>query len=288
MEPGSDVATPAIGGAVFDVHQHYGPVPGWPASAGLGRAEARADCERRVEAMARHGIDQACLQPASGYERASGTVDLARLNDAVADLQSRDRRRFPAALGTIDLWLGAAAIERETQRLFDELGFDGVAWHHRLQGAYIDDPRMNPVLHTIAERGKVAAIHVFAESTFEAPWRLENLADAFPQITFLALDAFSSYDQACWMSRIARTHSNVVFDTAAMSTNANLLAQFVSANGPGRLLLGTNYYGAQQTEYYPYALHLLRASSEIDADAKRRVLGGNARDVFGIADPALT
>jgi hypothetical protein len=51
---------------------------------------------------------------------------------------------------------------------------------------------MWPFLERLAEHGGLAFVHIVADSAFEAPWRLEMLADAFPNLTFVALDAFSS------------------------------------------------------------------------------------------------
>lgn len=266
---------------VFDFHQHYGPVPGWRASAGSAAEPIAADAAARLRIMDRFGIAHACIQPSSGYERPEGTADLIALNDAVAALRDEAPDRFVGALGSVDLGLGVAAVVRETKRALDDLGLDGLAWHHRLQGAYIDDPRMRPVLDLLAERHKLACIHLFADSTFESPWRLENLAEEYRQVQFVAMDAFSSYDRACWMSRIAAHHPNLVFDTAAMTTSSNVLANFVAGAGPERLLLGTNLYGAQQTDYFPAALEAIRASSALGAQAKALILGGNARRVLG-------
>jgi predicted TIM-barrel fold metal-dependent hydrolase len=264
----------------FDVHHHFGPVPGW--DQGPGAPELERDLDVRLAAMDRFGIAQACLMPSHSYARPRGTDDLRALNDAVARLRKGAPDRFPVALGTTDLWLGADTVD-EARRVLDDLGLDGLSWHHRLQGAYIDDARMHAVLDLLAERGKVAFVHVFAESTFESPWRLENLTEAHRDVTFVALDAFSSYDQSCWMGRLATHHPNLWFDTAAMATNASLLARFVAEAGVERLLLGTNCYGAAQPDFHPAAIDLVCASNELSDAEKDAILGGNARHLFGLA-----
>jgi len=264
----------------FDVHHHFGPVPGWDQA---GAPALERDLEVRLAAMDQFGIEQACLMPSHSYARPRGTEDLRALNDAVAQLRACAPARFPVALGTTDLWLGDDTID-EARRALDDLALDGLSWHHRLQGAYIDDARMHDVLDLLAARGKVAFVHVFADSTFESPWRLENLAEAHRDVTFVALDAFSSYDQACWMARLATHHPNLWFDTAAMATNASPLARFVAEAGGDRLLLGTNCYGAAQGDYYPAAVDLVRASSELTDADKDAILGGNARRLFGLEE----
>jgi uncharacterized protein len=265
---------------VFDVHQHYGTVPGW-SDHGAASPVAR-DVAERVEMMDRHGIDIACVQPATNYGRADTRRAVASLNDAVREFRDEAPERFPVALGTVDLCVGGGDVLDETRRALDDLALAGIAWHHRLQGVYIDDERMRPVLEEIEGRDKVAAVHLLADSTFESPWRLERLADAHPRLRFLALDCFSSYEHACWMGWIARRFRNIVFDTAAMVTNANILARFVTEAGSERLVFGSNLYGAQQTDYYPAALYALRASSEIGDVGRELILGKNALALFGL------
>jgi predicted TIM-barrel fold metal-dependent hydrolase len=141
---------------------------------------------------------------------------------------------------------------------------------------------MHPVLDLLAERGKVAAVHVFAESTFEVPWRLEELADAHPDLRFVAMDAFSSYDRSRWMHRLARVHPNLWFDTASMAGNANTLADFVADAGADRLMLGTNLYGAQMTDFLPVPLLAIEASTELDDAAKALILGGAAERLYDL------
>ena len=116
----------------FDVHHHFGPVPGWDQS---GAPELDRDLEARLAAMDRFGIAHACLMPSHSYARPRGTDDLRALNDAVAQLRARAPERFPVALGTADLWLGHDTVD-EARRALDDLALDGLSWHHRLQGAY--------------------------------------------------------------------------------------------------------------------------------------------------------
>jgi uncharacterized protein len=265
---------------VFDAHQHIGPVPGWDPAA---PAPVAADVESRLAIMDRFGIDRACLMPSHVAERTDAAAVNRTLNDRVAAARAACPERFPVALGTVDLWLGPDAIAAESERALDELDLDGLSWHHRLSGLYIDDPRMHPVLERLAERGKVAAVHIFSESTFEAPWRLEELAEAHRDVRFVAMDAFSSYDRSCWMHRLARVHPNLWFDTASMAGNANTLASFVADVGADRLMLGTNLYGAQMTDFLPVPLLVVEASTELDDDAKRAVLGGAAERLYALS-----
>ena len=118
-----------------------------------------------------------------------------------------------------------------------------------------------------------------------APGVFGVLATGFSVLLgFIIFLAFSSYDQACWMARLAAHHPNLWFDTAAMATNASLLARFVAEAGVDRLLLGTNCYGAAQADYYPAAIDIVRVSTELSDADKDAILGGNARRLFDLED----
>ena len=82
---------------------------------------------------------------------------------------------------------------------------------------------------------------------------------------------------------VARVHPNLWFDTAALAGNANTLADFVDAVGADRLMLGTNLYGAQMTDFLPVPKVIVEASTELDDEAKRWILGGAAERLYGVA-----
>ena len=269
---------------VFDSHQHCGDtIPGWGETFGRGAPPdpVAADLDGRLPMMDAHGIGQALIMPSMSYERTDALGAVRALNDRAAAFKRARPDRFPVALGTIDLWLGRAAHD-EARRVLRELGLDGIAWHHRLQGTYIDDPRMHPILEELALAGRPALIHCFAESTFEAPWRLENLAEAHRGVQFIAADIFSSYDQSVWAMRLARRHPNLWFDTAAITSNAGSLGQWIASAGDDRLLFGSNCYGPIMTDWQPAAIELVLRSSSIPESAKPKILGANARRLFGL------
>jgi predicted TIM-barrel fold metal-dependent hydrolase len=270
---------------IFDSHQHCGDtIPGWGETFGRGAAPdpVAADLAGRLPMLDAHGIRQALMMPSMSYERVDALGAVRALNDRAAAFKRVRPDRFPVALGTIDLWLGRAALD-EARRVLHELRLDGIAWHHRLQGTYIDDPRMHPILDELARAGKPALIHCFADSTFEAPWRLENLAEAHREVQFIAADIFSSYNQSVWATRLARRHPNLWFDTAAMSSTAHSFAQLIADASDDRLLFGSNCYGPLMSDWEPSAIGTIRRSSSIPEDSKAKILGGNARRLFGLA-----
>jgi len=259
---------------IIDIHQHCG---GADAMFGPGKAfTAEDDVRIRTGNMDRHGIDRAILLPSS-MDR-----DIVAANDFTAACRDLLPDRFPACLGTVDPTDRGAPAEMD--RCLGKLGMKGMAWHHRFNGVVLDHPGMKPLLARLQEAKLPAFIHIIAGSTLESPWRLENLADDFPDVTFVALDAFSSSDQAMWMPRIARTHPNMLFDTGVMTSVGHGLSRFVKRYGANRLLLGTDCY-SEPAYHTPFPVTELLASPLADADL-RLIFAGNIRRLLGLGDGA--
>lgn len=271
---------------IIDLHHHVGSLEGvlgtGQSEEAGGDAEAAmdADAARRLAYMDRHGIAQAVLLPGNGYAMAHGLADTRAVNDDVARYRARHPDRFPAAFGTVSPLEGPGALD-EIDRCIQELGMSGIVWHHRFQGSVINHVMMDPLLERLRRHGKPAFIHVIADSTLESPWRLELLADRYPDMTFVALDGFSSCDHAHWMTYIAQKHPNILFDTGVMISVAHLIDHFIATVGAERLLFGTDYYSAPRLFNHPFPLYELLASDVPDGD-RRKVLGDNARRLLGL------
>lgn len=256
---------------IIDVHQHTGDAAGFVrASEALSPAD---DIKIRLANMDKHGIDAAILMPSSM------TRDIPRSNDHAAACRDLRPDRFPACLGTVDPLEGPAAMA-EMERCLGELGMKGMVWHHRFNGMVIDHPLMKPLLTRLQAAKLPAFVHIVAGSTLETPWRLENLADDHPDVTFVALDGFSSSDQAQWMPRIAKLHPNIIFDTGVMTSVGHGIARFVRRAGAGRLVLGTDCY-SEPHYHTPFPISELLASPLDDADL-RQVFSGNIRQLLNL------
>jgi predicted TIM-barrel fold metal-dependent hydrolase len=268
--------------AVIDIHHHVGAAP---AVGGVARSSGDersldADYERRVTFMAEHGIDAAVLFPASGGPAPNGFVDRAAANTQLAAYRDRDPQRFVAALGAVNPNDGELAID-EIDRCVETLGMRGIVWHHRFDGMPMDHAAMDRMLPRLAHHKIPAFVHILADSTLEAPWRLEILADRYPEIQFVALDAFSCTSHAHWMQYIASKHDNICFDTAAMVAVGHGFDGFVEKHGAHRLCLGTNFYTSPRLFAAPAPLNELRALGFAPEDLNQ-ILGGNARRILGL------
>jgi uncharacterized protein len=256
---------------IIDVHQHTGDASGFaPASKALSPAE---DVRVRLANMEKHGIDAAILMPSSM------TRDISGSNDHTAACRDLRPDKFPACLGTVDPLAGDAAL-REMDRCLGELAMQGMVWHHRFNSMIIDHPAMKPLLRRLADAQVPAFIHIIAGSSMETPWRLENIAEEYPEITFVALDGFSSNDQCQWMLRIARAHPNIIFDTGVMSSVGHGITRFVRKAGANRLVLGTDCY-SEPHYHTPFPITELLASPLSDEELKQ-IFSKNAQNLFNL------
>jgi predicted TIM-barrel fold metal-dependent hydrolase len=264
---------------VFDLHQHVGELKWGTSSETVWTPQADRDARLRV--MDPAGISSAAVLPSLQYERPSGQDDTKRVNDMMADYRDRFRDRFPVAIGTVEPLHGIELGINEIGRIADELHLDGVVWYHRFQGSMIADPRMFPFLEEVQKYKLVAMIHIMAESTLESPWGLELLATKFPELTFVALDAFSGYTQLFYVQSIAERCPNVIFDTAMAVPLGRLVEQFAHRFGAERVTFGTDLYSFADPYQRPAVLEELLESTMLNEEQQRKILWGNAARLFG-------
>ncbi|MCP9487098.1 MAG: amidohydrolase family protein [Gaiellaceae bacterium MAG52_C11] len=264
---------------VFDVHQHMPPVrPD-------GDPEPTPEkLQSRISLMDDWGIDWACLQAPGGWPP---TVTSRVVNETLVAYRSSHPDRYIAAIGTVHALGGRREIE-ELERIAEEPLLDGVAWHHKLQGTNIDHPAMLDALRICQEAGLPAFIHCWQDSgPPEFPWRLADLAEKFPAVTFLALDSMSSMVHTGWLVQIAKHHPNIWFDTAMLSTSGKVLESIVNQIGDDRVLLGCNPFGENANFNYPAPIYDVLYAS-LPSESKEKILSLNALRLLGIDMPDQT
>jgi len=266
---------------VLDVHQHVGTLVVHAEGSGPDAA-VPSDQKRRREIMHSFGVTQAALAPSLQYEHPEGWRDTVKLNDAVAAYARSAPADFPVTFGTVDLLSGAANCRAEIDRLADELAMSGVMWHHRYQGMFLDDKRMHPLLDRAGERGLVVAVHLFGDSTMEAPDALERLASAHPGLTLLTLDAFTAFARIKALLPILERYPNIVLDTAGVFPLGRLVDQVVAAIGHERLVFGSDMYARPKMWNYPAGLLEVCTSEELDDAQREAILYGNAARLFSL------
>ena len=267
---------------IVDAHQHVGTLQDAMPKSDYVIGEALpvdVDAARRIKLMDDIGISWAVLQPSHDYLRPDGIRDTMRVNDRMAAYRTAAPGRFCAVMGVVEPLHGERSLP-EIERCKRELNLNGIAWHHRFAGCYIDSRWMWPYLERMQELGLVPLIHVNAESSLEAPWRLQRLAKEYPDLTFIGLDGLWSFERARQILDNAPTTPNVIWDMGGPNVYVGV-EEWVKKNGADTLCFSADIAYAQESAKKPSLLIQLE-NARISVADKEKILGGNMRRVFGV------
>jgi predicted TIM-barrel fold metal-dependent hydrolase len=262
---------------VVDAHQHVGDLAHSLSFDGQEvppEATVEADASARVAFMDAVGIDWAVLQPSHGYLRADGIEATRRVNERMASFAEVAPGRF-RVLGTTEPLHGEAGIAEVDRGA--EIGLQGFAWHHRFQGCYIDSRWMWPTLRRMSTLGLVALVHVNAESSLEAHWRLQRLALDFPDVGFLAMDGLWTYERARHILMTASLTPNVVWDLGGPVSYVSV-AEWVERNGSDSACFSVGFYTGSNAVMPP--LYAQIQAAPIADEDKANILGANVARLF--------
>ncbi|HXC40916.1 MAG TPA: amidohydrolase family protein [Burkholderiales bacterium] len=266
---------------IVDAHQHLGSIDHCLSHFGETRAEPPdgEDAVRRSSALGAAGIDWAVIQPSHGYLLPDGIKDTMRINNRMAAYRNLDPQRFRAVVGTVEPRSGERALD-EITRAKTELALDGLSWHHRFQGCYIDSQWMWPILRRMSELDMVAVFHTNAESSLEAPWRLQRLAKEFPQMNFVAHDGLWTYERAVHILSTAHETPNVIWDLGGPASYVPI-EKWVELNGSTTACFSANFSYTGSAAHKPQLLDLIE-NAKIAAEDKANILGKNLSRVFKV------
>ena len=270
---------------ILDVHHHVGDA--FRALGGEldGAIDTGADDGQRSEQTARiavmehGGVAQAIVIPGHGYERPNGVADTRVVNDGIARYRDALPERFPAALGIAEPLHGDAGLA-EIERASRELGLVGISFHTRFQGVSLDSRWIAQACERMGELGLVPVIHAMDETPEEALWKLAALARSLPDLAFLALDAFGSYESTRQCSFVADVAPNILFDTS-LSYNFDFIEDFARRFGAERVVFGTDLYSHPVGRRISHLLPQILASELSEAE-KEAILGDNTRRLLGL------
>ncbi|WP_344204476.1 amidohydrolase family protein [Aeromicrobium alkaliterrae] len=265
---------------ILDCHHHYGdlasllgPGPSQALAVPTDSVEyRRVELETRLAAMDEQAIRQAVIIPGHSYLRPRGIADTRSVNDGVAEYRDRIPARFPAAVGIVEPLHGRAGYD-ELDRISSELGLVGISVHVRFQGLSLDSPWVRDYIKRAVDLGLVPFVHVIADSSENALWKFEIIAADNPEAKIIALDAFTSHEQARHVLRIAERFPNVLFDTS-LAYHWSEVELLVQQFGSERAVFGTDLYSMM-----PHGAHVLSQilDSSISDSDKANILGGNIR-----------
>jgi predicted TIM-barrel fold metal-dependent hydrolase len=274
--------------SVIDCHHHVGSIAAVAAGDATADEDSPAfqDAELRVrlDTMGELGVDQAVLIPGHGYLRPNGNADTIAVNDRIAAYRDRNPDRFPAALGVVEPLHGKESI-RELHRIKDELGLAGVSFHARFQGVATNSGLVLTLVREMAALGLVPFVHAADASRDEDWWKVQDFADAIPEVPVVALDAFTTSEKSWEALRVARQTPNLYFDTS-VSSGLHFVLPVLNEVGPERIIFGTDQYSAI-TPPGPSSrrniIDQLAATDRVGIEAKRAILGGNVRRLLNLA-----
>jgi predicted TIM-barrel fold metal-dependent hydrolase len=273
--------------SVIDCHHHVGSIAAVAAGDATADEDSPAfqDAELRVrlDTMGELGVDQAVLIPGHGYLRPNGNADTIAVNDGIAAYRDRNPDRFPAALGVVEPLHGKESI-RELHRIKDELGLAGVSFHARFQGVATNSGLVLTLAREMAALGLVPFVHAADASRDEDWWKVQDFADAIPEVPVVALDAFTTSEKSWEALRVARQTPNLYFDTS-VSSGLHFVLPVLNEVGPERIIFGTDQYSAI-TPPGPSSrrniIDQLAATDRVGIEAKRAILGGNVRRLLNL------
>lgn len=261
---------------VIDAHQHVGSWRSFSSLLSTPSEGMTAETEARLREVAslRFAVNEVCLMPSVHHD--GSAAEVRKANDDVLKQLSLSKL---VTIGMFTLPLGnAEAAVAELQRCLG-LGLRALTLHPRFAGKVLDHPVMWPILEALRGKGIPVFMHCLAESTLEALWRLERLAEAFPEIVFVAADALSSPSAAQWAIHVGRHRPNILFDTAVLCPLPTIIQTLCEQLGSNRLVYGSDLYVDPPIYFFPAALYEILATP-VSLDDKRLILGGNIKRLF--------
>jgi predicted TIM-barrel fold metal-dependent hydrolase len=270
---------------IFDCHHHVGDVRSFMPHTGdedapTEGAALEAERAERVRIMDGGGVRQAAVIAGHAYSRANGIADTRAVNDRMAAYRDAQPDRFPVAIGLVEPIFEDVCLP-ELDRCANELGLAGISFHARFQGVSMDSPWVMRYVARMGEVGLVPVLHAMTESSDEALWKTAEVARAFPDLSMLVLDAFSSFEGTREAFTVAERCPNLLFDTS-LAYNFDFLEQFARQLGADRVVFGTDLYSPPLGRRVSHLVPQIIESSLSRAE-KEQIFGGNARKLFGVS-----
>lgn len=256
---------------VIDIHTHVGSL-GVAGGERIDPAELTDDYELREEIMEQNGIDKAVILPAINYDKTAGIEATRTLNDRVRAIVD-SHEKIVRGVATVEPTHGEQAVE-ELDRIADQ-GFKAIGWHHRFQGAAIDESVTKQCMRRADDLGLTVFIHCLPSSNLEALWRVRDVAGHTDQ-PIVIMDAFADYDNLQVAIDLCEEFDHLYFDTALMFSIGRVVETFTQEVGADRLVFGSDLYTSPLMYNYSPDLFQVR-HADISEEERSLVLEENAK-----------
>ncbi len=267
----------------FDIHQHLESADSSYSDFESSAAIIAKDFDVRARIMDENGIEKSVMLAGTQYRKTNGIENTKKVNDMVAEYVAKHSDRFPLGVGTVEITHGDASL-KELDRIAGELKLRGVVWHHAHSGIQVNHAFMRPVLKRMEELKLVPFIHVYRKP-YESLWMVEELAEEFPNTTFVALSGLATIEDHDQAIHIAKRQKNIVFDTGPVIwVREKGVEAFVKRIGSHRLLFGSDLYAMQPSYRRATTTLDVIKNSLITPEEKADILRGNVMRLFNIAE----
>jgi uncharacterized protein len=219
-----------------------------------------------LHAMDAAGIDVACLFNIFHPDGTSG-------NDLTARFVAQNPERF---IGFA--YVSPTMPERmipELTRAIDELGFPAIKLYPPYTPWPLNEPPWHPIYEFADARGLAVLFHTDGGHQSH-PKYLADIAPQYPNANFVAGHSGNTDEPRAKAIAAAQAHPNVYLETCSTFRTPGVIEQLVNEAGADRVL-----YGSDMPLMDPRAQIGKIITADIPDDAKRQILGGNARRLLG-------
>jgi len=237
---------------VIDLHAHYGPFQ--------GIYMPNHTPEKMIATMDRCGVG---LIVSSGH---LALADMVRGNQEIAAVTQRYPGRWYAYL-TINP-NDTDAIPDELRRYESVPTFVGLKFHPTLHQYPLTGPNYRSALEYAATHRLLVLTHTWGQSRFDGPDALEEVAQRYPQVTFLAGHAcYGEFERAM---ELARRYDNIYLELTAAYAVRGLVEAMVKETGPHKIV-----FGCDLPWFNPHYAIGCVVMAHIDEQARRAILHDN-------------
>jgi len=247
---------------VIDCHQHMGR---WPAF-----VVYEGDADGMVRTMDRCGIDAGCVS----HHAAIGP-DTEYGNTLVAEACARFPGRF-IGYCCLNGRHPAEVLVEELERYMAMPGFGGIKVHPAVHQYPLTGPNLRPAFELAAQRGWPVLTHTWQSDGLASPAMIESLATELPELKLILGHTGGVAEGADEYLPVARRLDNVYCDLTGSLMNHGMIEVIVREVGAERVLFGSDL---PMIDCHPMLGYI--AFARIPDDAKRRILGLNAAELFG-------
>lgn len=249
---------------IVDTHTHWGIV--WEDKYG-------SDPSEWLKIPDRHGVDKAVLMGHRGLTR---NADIRRCNDIVREACDRsDGRLVPVA--TVHPDYGDEAV-RELERCLTDLDMRGLKLHPWIQGCSTAGATMDDLARVCGEHDVPVIFHD-GTPCYSMPSQIGGLALRFPGTVFVLGHAGLL---ELWRSAISFAARCGNIWLTLCGPHLSGIRAIVDSVDENRIIWGSDY-GFGWSDSIDYRLHLIDQVA-LDDSRRSKILGENARRLFGIAD----